>query len=180
MKNENNKLIAEFMGYKYYHPGVDIDDSDCGGIYTRKEIFSKIPIEVEEFPEVDQYYFKDIQNPDYKKENPSRWRNDIEFLEWGTINHGKYITKIDCDSSWDSLMEVVEKIESIKNSKRWPNAGDRLTHLYTVEINDKSCKIYENMWAGERMEIYIHGNTKIDAVYNSVLEFIKKYKNEEL
>ena len=105
-----NKLIAEYMGYKYHHPGIDIDESDCGGIYTRREIFSKIPIESQDFPEQDQYYFKDVKNPDYGNENPKRWRSDWEFLSWSSIYNDQYIADPTYDSDWNELMPVCKKI----------------------------------------------------------------------
>lgn len=110
---KTNKAIAKFMGYTFYHQGIDIDDSDCGGIYTRIEVFSKIPILVNEYPDADQYYFKDVPNPDYRVENSKRWRNDKEFLGWNTLNYDQYITELNYHCSWNELMHVVKKIEDL-------------------------------------------------------------------
>ncbi len=109
-----NRLIAEFLGYKYYHAGIDIDYSDCGGIYDRKEIFSKAPILSKDYPDSDQYYFADLPNPDYN--NPSfvtKWRTDFKTLSWDSLNSGQWITDLDYHSNWNSLMNVVEAIESL-------------------------------------------------------------------
>lgn len=105
---EGNKLIAEYMGYVYYHKGVDIDDSDIGGLYTRYEIFSKTPILVDEYEQGDQYYFSQVPNPDFDKETPERWCNDIRTLNWSSLNH--YMTDPEYHSSWDWIMPVCKKI----------------------------------------------------------------------
>lgn len=73
-------------------------------------------------------------------------------------------------SSWDWLMPVVEKIESLKLNG----------HRYYVEIRHESCeisvainkgantnKIYSSLWQNH--------SSKIDAVYNAVVQFIKWY-----
>lgn len=105
-----NRLIVEFMGYTFYHKGVDVDWSDVGGMYERKEIFSKVPILVDEYPSEDQYYFSEIANPDFRNHNNPKWRNDREKLCWGTINGGNYLTDLDYHSNWNSLMPVCKKI----------------------------------------------------------------------
>lgn len=108
---EGNRMIAEFMGYTYYHPGIDIDTSDCGGLYERFEIFSKIPIEVDEYPEDDQYYFKDLPNPDYKNKNSTRWNSYLEFLGWNNINRSEFIMDLKYHCDWNELMPVCKKIK---------------------------------------------------------------------
>jgi hypothetical protein len=62
------------------------------------------------------------------------------------------------DSSWDWLMEVVEKIESIKGTQ--------------IFINGISCEV---MFKGR--VISKHFNTKIEAVYNACVEFVKYYNS---
>lgn len=89
---ESNKLIAVFMGYEYYHPAVDIDRSDIGGLYERLEVFSQIPIETDEYPEDDQYYIKD-----------GWWKKALD-------NRADYFFEAKYHESWDWLIPVVEKI----------------------------------------------------------------------
>ena len=60
------------------------------------------------------------------------------------------------NSDWNWLMEVVEKIESIKGTQ--------------IFINGISCEI---IFKGEI--ISKHFNTKIEAVYNACVNFIKWY-----
>lgn len=110
---EGNRLIAEFMEYKYYHKGVDIDYSDIGGLYERFEIFSKTPILVQEYPEDDQYYFASIPNPDFGKQKPKRWNPSIEFLDWGNLN--EYKTELAYHNDFNALNEVSEKIKEMKH-----------------------------------------------------------------
>ena len=85
---ENNKLIAEFMGYKYYKK-VLLDWSDCGGIYEWTDVFSKIPILTNDYLEDEQRYFQNgFPGKDYAK----------------IIYNPNY------DGDWNQLMPVIEKI----------------------------------------------------------------------
>lgn len=165
---DENKLIAEFMGYIYYHPGVDIEE-EYG--YNRKEVFSKVPILIEEFPEEDQYYFKDLPNPDYKNTNTIQWRDDFETLGWNTLNYGEYITDLKYDTSWDWLITVVEKIESIK---------DEYHGHFGVYISSNNCTIQAtNFRPDKRIPDPPHYfanytlNSKIESTYQAAVEFIK-------
>lgn len=105
-----NRLIAEFMGYTYYHKGVDIDYSDIGGLYERFEVFSKVPILVDEYPEDDQYYFSRMPNPDYGNKNNPRWNPNLEKLEWNSINYMEYKTDLKYYEDWNQLMPVYIKL----------------------------------------------------------------------
>lgn len=70
------------------------------------------------------------------------------------IIDGKEINMDLYNSDWNWLMEVVEKIESIKGTQ--------------IFINGISCEI---MFRGK--VISKHFNTKIEAVYNACIEFIE-------
>ena len=52
-----SEVVAKYMGYKYTAM-IDIDFSDCGGLYDRCKVFSKIPLEIDSYPDSDQYYIK--------------------------------------------------------------------------------------------------------------------------
>lgn len=75
------------------------------------------------------------------------------------------IQKAKYHSSWDLLMPVVEKIESGGN--------------YQVEIDLFSCYIMETKSLIDNSEILIesHEGKKIDAVWQAVVEFIKKHNS---
>lgn len=143
---DGNKLIAEFLGYKYYHPGIDIE-WDCG--YERKEVFSKVPIETNEYPDSDQYYFKDNFN----------WEN--------------YITDLEYHKNWNSLMPVVFKItrETGYMIYFWSNVchiqhKDLFTAKYNLD-NVPDDKNYMREFYSDTPE------NIIEAVYESVVAFIK-------
>jgi hypothetical protein len=69
------------------------------------------------------------------------------------------------DKSWDWLMPVVEKINSISiNSK-----------VISVEIHDK----YVMIKHGFTLLIDVEGDTMFDAVYESVVAFIKWYNENK-
>ena len=139
LNKKTNKLIAEFMGYIYYHSGVDIDNSDCGGIYEKTEVFSKVPILVNDYDEC--VYFKDVPNPDYRKVN-TMWNNDIEFISWSTLNYKDYITDLKYHSSFDWLIPVCHKWDNLffdsddENIIKYTKLSDDLdmyTSFYEIE-----------------------------------------------
>lgn len=71
----------------------------------------------------------------------------------------KFNNRTPYHESWDWLMPVVEKIESLKNSDD-----------YEIDIFGNCCDI------GGRFEAV--GETKIAAVYIAVIEFIKWHKTQ--
>ena len=156
---ENNKLIANFMGYKYYHPGVDIDTSDCGGIYERLEMFSTIPIETNEYPKDDQYYVK----------------NDYYIKSNGILGN-VYFHEAKYHSSYDWLMPVLEKIRQITTFS--------YINIYNKGITT-GCEIrIFNIDNEELFYTYPKLNTEgqklIDIVYLAIINFIKWYNESEL
>jgi len=91
-----SEVVAKYMGYKY-SAIADVDNSDCGGIYDRVKVFAKIPIEIDSYPDSDQYYIK------------NEWFNKA-------IQNGYYL--IDPDfNTWDWIHEVWEKVKLDENFK---------------------------------------------------------------
>ena len=77
------------------------------------------------------------------------------------------VASLDYDTSWNSLMPVVEKIESTL---------DMDGYRYIVEISKTLCIIWSD---GDCVTSQMRGHeglTKIDAVYAAVVEFIKAEK----
>jgi len=66
-------------------------------------------------------------------------------------------------SDWNWLMEVVEKIENLGSKSAIVNHLGK--HIFTVSLNDNI--------------ISEDGNTKIEAVYNACVEFIKWYNENK-
>lgn len=143
----NNKLIAEFMGYVYFEPDVLVDYSDCGGIYDKVDVYSKVPIEVKDYGE-GQKYFKKLPNPDFGNENTTRWRSDLEELDWDTLNSGNYITDLKYHYSWDSLMPVVHKccadLRELGFDKRgsWHPKHGYVSDIYVMGLDNPIEKVY--------------------------------------
>lgn len=69
-------------------------------------------------------------------------------------------------SDWNWLMSVVDKIESIKDEE---NNGN-----YYVEIHTRSCMIFNNGHYVNEV-VSTMGATRIEAVYQAVVEFINYY-----
>lgn len=107
--SKEEKMLAEFMGYTYYVPFVLIDFSDCGGIYDACEVFSKVPIEVEDYGE--QVYFKQLPNPEFKEHQNSKIGN---LIDWDTLNYGKYLLELGYKDFLDDLYPVWEKFRDLE------------------------------------------------------------------
>lgn len=106
-----------------------------------------------------------------------------EFMGWDILSNmtyskvtkGKWIVldKLKFHSNWNWLMELVEKIESINE------ANDEYYSDYSFTVTN----FIQNWTAGfisrENVEIVnVEGLTKIEAVYNACLEFIKWYNEQ--
>ena len=79
-------------------------------------------------------------------------------------------------NSWDWLMPVVDRIESFQDGED----GDSMRgHLYNFRIEQHFVYILD----GESMDVIIemNGDSKLDATYKAVVEFINQYnKNESI
>lgn len=66
---------------------------------------------------------------------------------------------------WNQLMEVVEKIEN---------------KTYQVDIYEKECLIgWEDETSEYHARVHVEADTKIQAVYQAVTEYIKQQKGEK-
>lgn len=139
-----NKLIAEFMGYIHYHPGVDIEYE-----YEtkREEVFSKVPIEVVHYSDDEEISFKDESFRDY-------------------------LTDLEYHKNWNELMPVVFKITRETNYMIffWSNVC-HVQHLdfFTRKYNRETIPDEKNYIA----EFYSETSEKvIDAIYQAVVNFL--------
>lgn len=78
--------------------------------------------------------------------------------------------ELDYHSSWDWLMPVVEKIESLK--------GDNWIVLVTIKHCQCSIK-YFHLYKEKRVEFITGCSTKRKAIYKVVVEFIKWYNKNK-
>jgi hypothetical protein len=122
---DNNKLIAEFMGYpkKQINKGV-------ARLEENKYVWGQT------------YYYI---NGDYHKEDYLLFHLD-----------------------WNWLMKVVDKIESFEDNNRCAKYNINIEQSF-VEIIDKNT---------DDTIVETDADTKIEATYNAVIEFIKYYNNE--
>ncbi len=135
---ENNKLIAEFMGARpiVFSDGTKghtfwNDDFDGEGRYGA-------------FPDGATNYF------DYDK------------------GYHKY---------WDWLMPVVDKIEDVSEGFKWVEVE---WISYTFQIENKSVTIWKHSDRFDSKRIIeINGNTKREATYKAVVEFINQYNKNK-
>ena len=99
--------------------------------------------------------------------------SDAPFYYTTEDTREKVIKNISKDSKynkdWNWLMEVVEKIESIKIE----------TYKVRVDIYFNCCQINPTHWE-QLISIYGTKETKIEAVYNACIEFIKWYNENKM
>lgn len=107
---EGNALIANAIGYTYYHPGVLVENEEYGG-YRLQEIFSRIPIEV--FDDGSgQIYFKELPNPDYGNEDSERFNHNFEKLDWDIIHRWEFISDPKYHLDWNEFMHAWGKFST--------------------------------------------------------------------
>lgn len=77
--------------------------------------------------------------------------------------------------SYDWLMYVVDKIEKIEEDIEL-FGGNIITVSYTFQIENKSVTVWKHSDRFDSIKIIeINGNTKREATYNAVVEFINQY-----
>jgi hypothetical protein len=74
-------------------------------------------------------------------------------------------------TDWNWLMQVVEKIESLQFQSN--------NDVFKVVIDYGMCTIY-NMINNLETIVNVSKSTKIEAVYNACVEFVKWYNTQEL
>jgi hypothetical protein len=98
------------------------------------------------------------------KDKDIREKTKNELIEQFYVKHGGKPHLVEdihfYESDWNMLMSVVEKIESLGNN---------------VGIWDKDCMINN----GSKDEIDCQSTSKIKAVYEAVIEFIKLYNENK-
>ena len=102
----------------------------------------------------------------------------MKYSDKRSFNDGEWTHSIKSlsrfHSDWNWLMPVVEKIESFQDGED----GDSMRgHLYNFRIEQHFVYILD----GESMDVIIemNGDSKRDATYNAVVEFIKQYNKNK-
>lgn len=147
---KNNKLIAEFMGYNVYH-------TPSGTMFIGHR---------------DDFHH---ENFGCTKTELNKMFKDGHLQAWYT-----HQGSIKFDSSWDWLMDVVSKIETI-------NLGAPSLMCVRVCIKGNSCRIFKGGWSDDKegfisfvsYETNKKQYAKIEATYLAVVEFIKWYNNQK-
>lgn len=150
---EGNKLIAEFMGWKYCYEGMLISHG-CLSTKT-KFLFTSSELTINEnFPKIVHYDY----NYGHKCSIPNF---EFLYIENGEDEIGVHNKRIKFHSDWNWLMTVVEKIESLNFT----------TSIYHLPKTLNTVKIF----IGGADIVGKNGETKMKAVYKAVVEFIKWY-----
>ena len=79
--------------------------------------------------------------------------------------------ELEFHSDWNWLMSVVEKIENLQDENNCA--------IYNMQIEQSFTEIIDNH-TSETIIYDIDADSKIEAVYNTVIEFIKWYNNKPL
>ena len=157
------------MGF-IHHEVVDIDYSDCGGIYTRTDVYSKTPIHAVHYSEHDIHYLE------------NDWVPEVGSVIYGELKY---------DSSFEWIHKVIEKIESLGyyTTICYRKGGEGNFHqMIILDKNQENNIIAETLYhaVDEDKNIAIawineaEKKTKLEAIYRAVVNFIKYYnhKNE--
>ena len=147
---ENNKIIAEFMNFPKI---TNVRDSESGKYYD--------------------YWLPNNFNLILEQEIQIESNNG-----WGLVHQDcVFVRDLIFHSDWNWLMEVVEKIESIKDSYHG---------RFGVYISSNSCTIQSTNFRPDKPipnppHYYdnIVLNTKIESTYYSVLNFINFYNKQK-
>lgn len=105
------------------------------------------------------------------------WEEKEKYFMFNPKTNGSiYIKTLLFHSDWNWLMQVVEKIETIPS---WDK--DRFGTIVTIQ--GKKCRINSDHYQDKNktyskeqyFDVTFIGETKIEAVYNACIEFIKWY-----
>ena len=98
------------------------------------------------------------------------WSSVLGYADEFIIINGKpkwSLSDIPYNLDWNWLMPVVDKIESISKNEEC---------AYNVQIEQCFCTIVENHNSNEIVDV--DADTKIEAVYKAVVEFINWYNKQ--
>ena len=145
----NNIAIAKFMGFEAVQVGYADTEEETEWQRNHEEWMEKVGL-----TQVGRY----IVNV---KENI--------FYEWSDMKY---------HSSWDWLMPVVDKLEQVEVKN-----GIIIRTCADVKILYKACIIEYNADEesgdkNEDVEIHANGETKLEAVYKAIYQFIQWYNNK--
>jgi len=155
---EGNKLIAEFMGWvedviktsSFYKKAINKSEANCQLVF------------IPEFIENYKLLETEIQ------EGFGTARNYQSFIEFNDLKF---------HASWDWLMPVVEKIESIKIPQ--------VAYGFEFSIKGKRCITLSKITGEDVVVIGFHNYdkkyfyTKLEATWLAVVEFIKWYNKSK-
>lgn len=151
---KNNKLIAEFLGFKKVHPNMR-EESSLSKIYR--------------YPNYDEVFYEGLYVGSQGAYINLMYRREVEgkkmFKSYG-VRDGVSLKDMPFDKSLDWLMPAVNKIE--KNLD------------WAVTITWQNCLIYPSE-SNTIKDISFEGEakTKIEAVFVAVAEFIEWYNNSQ-
>lgn len=123
------------------------------------------------------------------------WKIDNSFPDKDRVwrspgNNIELCTTMKFSQSWDWLIPVIEKIESLDLSEwmyKWEGMDGETNYNFegiSVEIENTRCWIYINLsldpyWTINEKTFNIKHETKLKAVYEAVVEFIEWYNERK-
>lgn len=113
--------------------------------------FLEIPI-VEKMEKVNNYSFYHIR------------LNKLPDETFEVVDSFCHPKQMKFHTHWSWIMPVVEKIETLKGKDNW---------RYEVHIDSQEC--YVSIESNHVTDVYYREETKIESVYNTIIEFIKYY-----
>ncbi len=100
---------------------------------------------------------------------------EIDYFWINNLEHAFKLEEMQYHSSWDWLMPVIEKIESLHDGR-----------AFSIKIEDNNCEIIQNTqhWRAfqdtiDLPEIFEREGTKLENTHKAVIEFIKWYNTQK-
>jgi hypothetical protein len=147
IKLEYNKILAKFLGYKYFEPNVLVDVGDWNfKNYEHNNVFSKTPILVTihpadmEFGYPEEKYFAKVPNPDFGKTEGNKWRGDLHELSWASLN--EYELDFDASDDWNKIIEIYSKLKQISSFSMWEDGFELYLNENKPELAFKALAEY--------------------------------------
>ena len=98
---------------------------------------------------------------------PEHWIENVHYLPGVRITRF-HVEQGEYQTSWDWLMPVIEEIEALP--KKWP-----CLKKFEVDIKAKICTISDD----DELVAQKNGNTRIEAAWLCVVEFIQWYEENK-
>lgn len=169
-EQDNKQVIKEgnFFFTSIIENGESFESGDFKSLRRAKESLGIVPT----LTETNRLLAKFLGRNGKVNKNLYSWDGIDLLLTGGWVE----VKGMKFHSDWNWLMQVVEKIESL-GVNFWV-VKNKVNLTIVGELAQKLNNLYNTEFEGYDFEYY-KGNTKIEAVYNACVEFVKWYNENK-